>query len=234
MIASIDIDAAVAREPVANYERVQLARVRASGPGMTMQLCRRPAQPSKRAVLHVQAPGDPPAPRRLADWYAERAFNFFSAQVRLPAGRARRFLPALADLDAAQAYLREVECLHDLIVTGHGGGAVAAAVWSDARPRAADALILHGPAFPRRRLALNIDCPVLVVCPPEAESARALRRRGRPVPPASLGGHVTWRQLPDTTGGAAPDDDENVRALLGELGRWLGAYMYGQLRGQLL
>jgi hypothetical protein len=234
MTASIGTDGVyMGSEAVASYERVRLAPAVAGGQAVTM-LRSRPRQPSRRAVLYVQAPGDPAVPAGLAVWYAERAFNFFFTQVRLPGGRAHRYLPALADLDAAVAYLREVECMHDVIVTACGAGALAAAVWSDARQRTADALILHAPAFPRRGVALNIDCPVLVVCPPQAQSAGRLRRPGRRVPPVQLGGHVTWRQLRQTTGCSSPAGDAGLHPLLAELGRWLGAYMYGQLGGQLL
>jgi len=41
-----------------------------------------------------------------------------------------------------------------------------------------------------------------------------------------LGSHVTRLALPDA--------GEDRRAYLAELGRWLGAYMYGQGRDQLL
>ncbi len=231
MTASTGIDRAATGAEVAPCERVQLA---ATGQAMTTMTCRRPAQQSRRAVLHVQLPGDPAVPPRLADWYTERAFNFFVAQLRLRGRRPRRFRPALADLDAAVGYLREVEGMHDVIVTAQGGGALAAAVWSGARQHAADALILHAPALPRRGLAMSIDCPVLVLYPPAAESVRRRRRTGRPVPPAWLGGHVTWRLLPETAGWPSAAGEAGLHQLLAEVGRWLGAYMYGQLGDQLL
>ncbi len=234
MTASIGIDGAATGEAVTSYEPVQLAGAVPSGQALTTMLCRRPAQPSRRAVLHVRAPGDPAVPARLADWYTERAFNFFAAEVRLPGRRPHRLRPAFADLDAASAHLRGVEGMHDVIVVGHGSGALAAAVWSDARRRAtADALILCAPAFPGRGLDLSIDCPVLVLCHAAATSPRQRPRR-RPVPPARLGGHVTWRQLPETTGLPSSAGDADVPAILAEVGRWLGAYMYGQLRGELI
>ena len=42
-----------------------------------------------------------------------------------------------------------------------------------------------------------------------------------------LGPHVTWRKV-DEAGGAG------LRQLLDEQGRWLGAYLSGQIRDQLL
>ena len=46
-----------------------------------------------------------------------------------------------------------------------------------------------------------------------------------------LGGHVTWLRLP---AGPAVDDTAGRRQFFDELGRWLGAYMYGHVRDQLL
>ncbi len=105
----------------------------------------------------------------------------------------------------------------------------------DGRPLRADALILSAPAWPARRaLRLNIACPVLVIasqCTPAASRAwtgraRTPGARGPGAPAIQLGSHVTWLSLP----GAGADR----RAYLAELGRWLGAYMYGQVRDQLL
>ncbi|HTA08708.1 MAG TPA: hypothetical protein VK836_09370, partial [Streptosporangiaceae bacterium] len=46
------------------------------------------AQRTRRAVLHVQAPGDPAAPPELASWFTERAFHYYAAGLRLgPAAR---------------------------------------------------------------------------------------------------------------------------------------------------
>jgi hypothetical protein len=46
---------------------------------------------------------------------------------------------------------------------------------------------------------------------------------------------VTWLRLPATTGdGAGEAYGADSRQMFDELGRWLGAYMYGSLRDQLL
>jgi hypothetical protein len=221
------------------------------------------AQASRRAVLHVQAPGDPMPPPDLASWFTERAFHFYSASLRLPASAVlsarqagRDLRPAFTDLDAACTLLRQADGMATVIVTAQGRAAVAAALWTDRRtpgddwPQAddwplarADALILSAPAWPARRaMRLNIACPVLVIASqgaaPAASPVRSLRPRARarararaghrgPGAPAMLlGSHVTWLALPDA--GA------DRRAYLAELGRWLGAYMYGQVRDQLL
>jgi hypothetical protein len=215
---------------------------------------RRSIQPSRRAVLHVQAAGDPAAPSGLGDWFTERAFHFYLAGLRLPArlalatppavltplalpGRigsesARSFAAAFADLDAACAQLRDADGIGHLIVTAQGRSALAAALWSDARsdgrPGAgADALILADPALPARPASLNIACPVLVLTSPHGSTRpvpAGLRRRRRAAATPRLGSHVTWLQL------AQPDG----QVFYAELGRWLGAYMYGSGQDRLL
>ena len=190
---------------------------------------RSPAQASRRAVLHLHAAGDPMPPADLASWFTERAFHFCVASIRLPAKAkvsarhaARDLRLALADLDAACAQLRQADGMASVIVTAQGRAAVAAALWADRRTPGedgpqADALILSAPAWrARRALHLNIACPVLVIA----------GEGGVPAAAMPLGSHVTWLALPD----AGADRG----AYLAELGRWLGAYMYGQARDQLL
>jgi len=201
----------------------------------TAMFRRRSPQPSRRAVLHVQAPGDPAAPAGLGDWFTERAFHFYLAGLRLPARLARRDLAgrparrslaaAFADLDAASTQLRDADGIGHLIVTAQGRSALAAALWSSARsitrPDAtADALILADPALPYGPARLNISCPVLVLTGRPVAGWRRRRTAGTPW----LGNHVTWLQLPD------PGSQD----FYAELGRWLGAYMYGRGQDRLL
>jgi hypothetical protein len=214
-------------------------------------LGRRSAQPSRRAVLHVRAAGDPPPAADLVAWYTERAFHFYLAGVRLPGlapvgarPGARYLAAAFADLDAACAHLRAADGMSSVIVTAHGRGAVATAMWCAARPSAADALVLHALEEPPGvSLSLEIDCPVLVLSPAPSQPAPSQPGLSQPAPPARLarrarsrravpvglrlGGHVTWLQL-------AAGEDGDRRLLFSELGRWLGAYMYGSRRDQLL
>ena len=111
-----------------------------------------------------------------------------------------------------------------------GGGA-------DLASGGADAVILFDPALPARPVMnLNIACPVLVLTSPvTSEPARvgpvltrplraALRQHRPGAAIARLGGHVTWLQLPE----------RGEQAVFDELGRWLGAYMYGSGRDRLL
>jgi hypothetical protein len=228
-------------------------------------------QASRRAVLHVQAPGDSSAPADLAGWFTERGFHFYVAGVRLPLRAAlssrhasRDLQPAFTDLDTASGRLRRDDGMASVIVTARGRAAVAAALWSASGPASsrgvhsdprgdsdsrgdsdpegdtglarADALILWAPAWPTRGgLQLDIGCPVLVIgdrVDAGAGSTRRARwpwprRSGAPGPPAlQLGSHVTWLALADA--------DTGRRQFLTELGRWLGAYMYGSVLDQLL
>lgn len=220
-----------------------------AGPSMFR---RRSGQPSRRAVLHVQAAGDPAVPPDLGAWYTERGFHFYVAWLRLPdlapvgARPAARYLSAaFADLDAACAHLRDADGMASVIVSAQGRGAIAAALWRDARAAAADALILLAPRLPAgASLSLEIDCPVLVLSGPAGagggpQAPAASRgwpvRRRRPAPAddaaLSLGGHVTWLRLP---AGPAAGERSDPGLLFDALGRWLGAYMYGPVRDQLL
>ena len=182
----------------------------------TAMFRRRSVQPSRRAVLHVQAAGDPPVPADLAAWYTERAFHFYAAGLRLPTQAAVGGSPKSRHLAAAQ--------------------------WQVARSSAADALILYAPVLPPgTRLSLDVGCPVLVLvesgqqAPVPSRRRWAARRQRRPAGPGrsglTLGGHVTWLRLPAAQG---ETEGAGAQRYLYELGRWLGAYMYGSTRDQLL
>jgi hypothetical protein len=208
------------------------------------------AQATRRAVLHVQAAGDPPVPGELANWFTERGFQYYVAGVRLPldapsARHAERDLQAVfADLDAASACLRGPDGMVSVVVTARGRAAFAAALWSATREatdgRQANALILSAPVWPARAsLHLDIACPMLVVdvrgdigdgsqrvTPPRQGRLRP-GKPSRSGPHAThLGRHVTWLALTDA--------DADRQQLLNELGRWLSAYMYGLGRDRLL
>jgi hypothetical protein len=204
----------------------------------------RSAQPSRRAVLHLQAAGDPVVPADLASWFTERACHFYLVGLRR-AGRGRA--GALAELDAACARLRDEDGIEHVILSAQGRAALAAVLWSDRKQAAGagrdgardpvasrqpslDALILYQPAWPaRRQLRLSIGCPVLVL---SGQPARPpLLRVPRQAP--RLGLHVTWRQLPELAD-AVQLPGPGRRAFLDELGRWLGAYMYGLAGAELL
>ncbi len=219
----------------------------------------RSAQPSRRAVVHLQATGDPVVPADLAAWFTERSCHFYLSGLRLPPASARPWRPvsraarrAFGDLDAVCAHVREADGVEHVILSAQGRAAAVAARWCDQRgsskpggdvlsapqPPAADALILYQPAWPAgARVRLDISCPVLVLSGTVSRSLRPLRRPGEAV---HLGSHVTCLQLPEYAGLASPAGLAGVaggpasRAFFAELGRWLGAYMYGQPADQLL
>jgi hypothetical protein len=214
---------------------------------------RRSARPSRRAVLYLHYLNDSFVPGDLASWYTERGFHFYVADLR-PQGQldgsaggrlqGKRLKACFAGLDSACRYLRKTDGIDALIVCAHGAGALAAALWCNARreARPADALVLSSPAFGRRlRRGLDIACPVLVISAagePGADQGaaggafrgrRSRSRRGT----IRLGPHVTWLRLDDPLPGES-SAAEYRRHFFDEMGRWLGAYMYGQVRDQLL
>ena len=208
-------------------------------------------QATRRAVLFVRAAGDPLEPADVAAWFTERGFHFYVTGLRQPRGigslwpvRAwrgssagtrwtrlrsrlgrRAYAERLAGLDNACAHLRQAEGIAHVIVAAQGRGARAAALWS-ARHPTASALILIQPDLPAwPALRLSIPCPVLVVTRPGGAAGWRLR------------GHVTWLELPASAGNdgsSGPVAFARRQAFFDELGRWLGAYMYGQYRDQLL
>jgi hypothetical protein len=221
------------------------------GPAGTA-LRRRSPRPSRRAVLHVHSSRGSGVPEDFARWYTERGFHFYVADLSPPGAPKRRARlrrgaamgARLARLDAACKYLRETDGIDSVVMSAHSADAVTVALWCDARRdgKPADALILSSPAFGRRlRRGLRIGCPVLVMCPAAGRQAGqglslrggSLRRRNAGVT-AALGPHVTWLWLTGGLEHRQQPGPADRRLFFDELGRWLGAYMYGQVRDQLL
>jgi hypothetical protein len=213
-------------------------------------------QATRRAVLHVQAAGDPPVPSEVTNWFTERGFHFYVAAVRLPLPVAlsarvaeRDLRPAFADLDTAYGCLREPDGMVSVIVTAQGRGAFAAAAWSATRESRdpqygvgrrtrADALILSGPVWPPRGdVCLDIPCPVLVIDRRD-DGGSDVRAQGRALAPGRLGQGGRRQRRRGQPGVPAmalgshvtwltlTGADAGHRVFLTELGRWLGAYMY--------
>jgi hypothetical protein len=95
----------------------------------------------------------------------------------------------------------------------------------------------------RRRLrrGLDIACPVLVMCPATGWDAPGgtggllvLRALATGRVTMRLGEHVTWLKLHDGLPGQVLSVGPERRRLFDELGRWLSAYLSGQIRDQLL
>jgi len=214
-------------------------------------LWRRSALPSRRCVLYLHGDRDTSMPEDLVVWYTERGFHFYVVNLDPPdrpvrqRGQGPGRGDCIASLDAACHHLRDVEGIDMIILSAHAADALTAALWCDARRAAglADALILFSPAFGRLRRDLDVACPVLVMSragDPEAGGGPAGRlvtrlRRRNDAATVGLGPHMTWLRLED---GLEPDGrsgaDAGRRRFFDELGRWLGAYMYGQVRDQLL
>lgn len=206
------------------YEVVGITAPPAAGATL---LRRRSARPSRRAVLHVQSLPDLSVPEDTVRWYTERGFHFYLADPRAGGGRRPGGLRRRGGtrpgrgglLDAACRQLREGEGISSVVISAQAADALGVALWCDSRRDAgpADALILSDPEFGRRlRRGLHIACPVLVLSP------AAQQRAGNAG--VTLGPHVTWLWLADA----------ERKLLFDELGRWLGAYMYGPVRDQLL
>lgn len=217
-------------------------------------LRRKSAFPTRRAVLHLHGDRDSFVPEDLVTWYTERGFQFFVADLR-ETGESRK-VPRrrrhpdhgqrFATLDAACRHLLDAEGIDMILVSAHGDDAITAALWCDARRDAglAHALILSSLPFRRElRRGVHIACPVLVMAPGadagngggQAARPDTRRRRGRDLATTLLGPHVTWLRLDHGLDKpAASDNDASRQRLFDELGRWLGAYMYGQVRDQLL
>lgn len=217
------------------YEAVTLPQAGLVASPDTAVYLRRSARPSRRAVLHLSGTRGSFGPAGLACWYNERGFHYYvtelavvSAVAPLPGRRRMRSARFdLTALDAARRYLREAGGIDAMILSAEGPAARIAAQWCDARRAAhpADALILSDPDFGRaRRIRLNVGCPVLMI------SVAAGRVAGGSQPDVRLGQHVTWLSVCDQAG----SDQAARRQFFDEMGRWLGAYMYGQVRDQLL
>jgi hypothetical protein len=206
---------------------------------------RRSARPSRRAVLHLDDLTGSFAPADLARWYNERGFHFYvtDLDVREPLEAAgRRKTPSsaracFAAIDSACHYLRKADGIDAIILSAQDQAATAAALWCHARRNASpvEALILSNPDFGKGfRGALAIACPVLVISASDSSQAgigRLVRKDRRGTDGITLGQHVTWLYLDRSP---AADAVAGRKRLFDEMGRWLGAYMYGQVRDQLL
>jgi alpha-beta hydrolase superfamily lysophospholipase len=240
---------------VDGYEPVRLRPELTTAPQPGAPMFRRLSpHPSRRAVLHLQTARDATAPADLARWFTERGFHFYVAALRWPGAPRKPWqrpvtgvMAGYAEIDDRCAHLRSADGIDNIIVTAHGEGALAAALWCDAQrddaerydiqPTGgrADALILYTPAFGGNlRRGLDIPCPVLVIGGPLPQVRGGRARRPEPAATFDLGRHVTW--LRATDGEARPDAQrpEDRARFFDEMGRWLGAYMYGRVRDKLL
>jgi hypothetical protein len=214
---------------------------------------RRSARPSRRAVLHLHDLTSSFAPADLARWYNERGFHFYVTGLDLielgtasHLRKARTMRAWFATLDSACRHLREVDGIDAIILSADEEAAAPAALWCHARRAAGPvaALILSNPTFGRGLKAnLDIACPVLVISAASQQgTGHGGGRHARTAGAVRLGQHVTWLHLDEpvtarSLGAAGREPAEpasSQRLLFDEMGRWLGAYMYGKARDQLL
>lgn len=201
---------------------------------------RRATRPTRRAVLHLRDLSCSFASPDMARWYNDRGFHFYVADLAehgdMGAGRrgARTRLAPFGSLDAACRHLRDQDGIDAIILSAQDASVMTAAMWCDARngQGQVEALLLANPDFSRLpREGLDIACPVLVVTMEGKPDRDRRSRRGRES--VRLGQHVTWLNLPAADAEPALTASGH-RRLFDEMGRWLGAYMYGQVRDQLL
>jgi hypothetical protein len=209
---------------------------------------RRSARPSRRAVLHLHDLTGSFAPADLARWYNERGFHFYVTDLDVPEllepGSLRRpsrtARACFSTLDSACRHLHEADGIDAIILSAADQAAAPAALWCHARRAAnpVDALILSDPDFGRGLSGrLDIGCPVLVISA-AGQPGRPARggRKAWGKDAVILGQHVTWLHLDDGPPSGSPSAGAGAgrRRLFDEMGRWLGAYMYGKARDQLL
>ena len=237
------------------YEAVALPpRPEVAGALGSAVFLRRSARPSRRAVLHLHDLTGSFAPADLARWYNERGFHFYVTDLDLHGAATRReqtrtVRARFATLDSACRHLRDADGIDAIILSAEDEAAAPAALWCHARRGVGQvaALILTNPDFGRGLIGkLDITCPVLVISAAgQPGQQRTGGRKGRAGGTVRLGQHVTWLYLDDQPAswrsGESPADRHEAgnpgadrRRLFDEMGRWLGAYMYGNARDQLL
>lgn len=180
---------------IEGYEAVPLPLVpdeTSGSPGRNAAvLRRRSARPSKRAVLYVHCLGDSFVSADVADWYTERGFHFYVADLRTlrepgqPVDPGTLLAECFSCLDAAVRHLRRADAIGAVVVGAHAAGALIAALWSHARrgSRPVDALVLanpefgpHAPWLSRAVAAREASAAARRASPLLAKSQRRLRR----------------------------------------------------------
>src|SRR5262245_17806196 len=179
---------------VENYEPVPvpLAGKRAAVAGARPSVVPGPrARPSRRAAVYVHCLGDPFVAADIVDWYTNRGFHFYAADLREVGaeGRGGNEAKAAAEdlsecfacLDAAVAHLRGADSIDTVVVCAHGNGALIAALWCHARrgSRPVDALVLASPNLGTRSPRLPRPWPARDGSGPAARRAGPLVARAQ-------------------------------------------------------
>jgi alpha-beta hydrolase superfamily lysophospholipase len=153
---------------------------------------RRADRPTRRAVLYVHGFVDYFFQTHLADFFAERGWDFYALDLRkygrsLLPHQTPNFARSLTDyypeLDEAARIIREQDDHDQLLVAGHSTGGLITSLWSHSRQGQGivDGLFLNSPFF-------DFNTSWLVKGPLMAATIAATRRTPyRRIPTSSLG-----------------------------------------------
>ncbi|GGK38410.1 alpha/beta hydrolase [Pilimelia terevasa] len=128
------------------------------GPVVATLVRRRAARPTTRAVLYVHGFVDYFFQTHLADYYADRGWDFYALDLRkygrsLLPHQTPNFCRSLTEyrpeLDAAARLIRDDDGHDRLLLLGHSTGGLIGALWAHARraERIVDGLVLNSPFF---------------------------------------------------------------------------------------
>jgi alpha-beta hydrolase superfamily lysophospholipase len=166
------------------------------GPVVATLIRRRAETPTRRAVLHIHGFVDYFFQTHLADFFAERGWDFYALDLRkygrsLLDHQTPNFCRSLTDyypeLDEATRIIREVDDHDQVLVVGHSTGGLIVSLWAHSRQGQAmiDGLFLNSPFFDFnypwlvRRPLMNVLC---------ATSSKRMPYRKIPIKALSLYG----------------------------------------------
>jgi alpha-beta hydrolase superfamily lysophospholipase len=168
------------------------------GPVVATLVRRRAERPTGRAVLYVHGFVDYFFQTHVADFFAERGWDFYALDLRkygrsLLPHQTPNFCRDLGDyfpeLDTAAKIIREDEGHDTLLVMGHSTGGLIISLWAHARRDAGtvDGLVLNSPFF-------DINAPWVVRRPLVAAVSLLAGRSPRRIVPAGVS-HVYGESL---------------------------------------
>jgi alpha-beta hydrolase superfamily lysophospholipase len=162
------------------------------GPVVATLVRRRADRPTRRAVLYVHGFNDYFFQTHLADFFAERGFDFYALDLR-KYGRSllphqtpnftRSLTDYYAELDESARIIREQDGHDQMLVAGHSTGGLITSLWAHSRQRQGlvDGLFLNSPFF-------DFNVPWLVKNPIMSAAIAVGRRTPyRKIPTAELG-----------------------------------------------
>ncbi|MCO1599144.1 alpha/beta hydrolase [Micromonospora sp. RHAY321] len=161
------------------------------GPVVATLVRRRAERPTGRAVLYVHGFVDYFFQTHLADFFAERGWDFYALDLRkygrsLLPHQTPNFCQDISDyfpeLDAAAEIIRRDDGHDTLLAMGHSTGGLIISLWADARRDTGtiDGLVLNSPFF-------DLNAPWAVRRPLAAAASRLGRRAPHRILPFGLG-----------------------------------------------